>query len=244
MTQDFDIFSNASPQSGEFFKFKNVGDAVQGTYIDVRNGTDTFGNQQTIYVIQDKDGKVWNLAFRQTAMVIHERMNGIRFGQIVGFKFDEERESKRNPGTKVKIIRIYADPKFVDNEWLQHQKELEKNFSAPSATPSPTNRPTSNMSQDDDAFDEEEDFKVPADAGAAAGSFPNTPADEVETAEEEEPKNEAVEAIRNLAKTKGLTNESMTRAEADRVIEQYTELSLTEENLTKIIIKLTGYVSK
>lgn len=238
MAQEFDIFSNATPQSGEFFKFKNVGDSVQGTYIDVRNGTDSFGNQQTIYVLQDKNGKVWNLGFRHTAMVIHERMNGIRFGQIVGFKFDEERESKRNPGTKVKIIRVYADPKFVDHEWLAHQKEVEKTY-----TKAPTQSLGGNNYEPADES-EDEDFKVPADAGAAAGSFPNTPADEVETAEEEEPKNEAVEAIRNLAKTKGLTNESMTRAEADRVIEQYTELSLTEENLTKIIIKLTGYVSK
>lgn len=229
--QDFNIFDNAKPQSGEFFKFKSVGDAVQGTYIDVRNGTDSFGNQQTIYVLQDKEGKVWNLGFRQTAMVIHERMNGIRFGQIVGFKFDEERDSKKNPGTKVKIIRIYADPKFVDHEWLSHQKEIEKNYSRPSSVEA---QPSA---QDDfDNWGEDDvPFTAPADAGASTVSAP---------AGEAKPRNEAIDAIRTLAKTKGLTNDTMSEEEADAVIEKYTELALTEENLTKIIIKLTGYVSK
>jgi hypothetical protein len=36
---DINIFDSATPQSGEFFKFSNVGDAVQGTYIDKKSGT-------------------------------------------------------------------------------------------------------------------------------------------------------------------------------------------------------------
>ena len=238
MSTEFDIFSNASPQSGEFFKFKNVGDSVQGTYIDVRNGTDSFGNQQVIYVLQDKSGKVWNLGFRQTAMVIHERMNGVRLGQIVGFKFDEERDSKRNPGTKVKIIRVYADPKFIDSEWIAHQESISKNFSRTAgALQAAVPEKASEES-------EEEDFKVPADAGAATGGLTNAPVEEEVEMVSEKPKNEAVDAIRNLARTKGLTNDSMSEKEADSVIEKYTGHILAEENLTKIIISLTGYVSK
>ena len=224
------IFDNTKPQNGEFFKFKNVGDSVQGTYIDVRNGVDSFGNQQTIYVLQDSNGKVWNLGFRETASVIHERMKGIRFGQIVGFRYDEERDSKRKPGTKVKIIRIYADPKFVDHEWLEHEKEIEKNYIKPLA-------PVSEEINPNDVFgDEEEEFKVPANATAETGALP--------TQKQDKPKNEAIDSIRNLAKTKGLTNETMTEEEADNVIEKYTGLKLEEANLTKIIISLTGYVSK
>lgn len=233
MSQDFNIFDNTKPQSGEFFKFKSVGDAIQGTYIDVRNGTDSFGNQQTIYVLQDKEGKVWNLGFRQTAMVIHERMNGIRFGQIVGFKFDEERDSKKNPGTKVKIIRIYADPKFVDQEYLAHQKNIEQNYTRPSAD---AGAPSTTADEDFDNWGKDDvPFESPSDAGASTVSAPVSP---------EKPRNEAIDAIRTLAKTKGLTNDTMSEADADAVIEKYTELPLTEENLTKIIIKLTGYVSK
>jgi len=227
------IFDNTKPQSGEFFKFKNVGDSVQGTYIDVRNGVDSFGNQQTIYVVQDSNGKVWNLGFRETALVIHERMKGIHFGQIVGFRYDEERDSKRKPGTKVKIIRIYADPKFVDHEWLAHEKEIEKNYSKPLAPMSEEINPHDVFGDDEEG---EEEFKVPANATAETGALP--------TSKQDKPKNEAIDAIRNLAKTKGLTNETMTEEEADNVIEKYTGLKLEEINLTKIIVSLTGYVSK
>jgi len=230
---DYNIFEVAKPQGGEFFKFKEIGNSIQGTYIDVRNGIDSFGNQQTIYVIQDAEGKIWNLGFRSTAMIIHERMNGIRFGQIVGFRFDESRDSKKRPGTKVKIIRIYADPKLLDHEWLEHQKEIEKNYTKPSrdaATPE-------TESSDDYGIEENEtSFSVPGNAVAASGGFP--------AAGEVKPRNEAIDAIRNLAKTKGLTNDTMSESEEKEVIEKYTELKLEEQNLTKIIIKLTGFTNQ
>ena len=224
-----DIFESAKPQSGKFFSFKNVGDSIQGTYIDVRNGIDSFGNQQTIYVIQDNKGDVWNLGFRMTALVIHERMNGIKFGQIVGFRFDEHRDSKKNPGTKVKIIRIYADPKLVDQEWLEHQKAVEANYARPSGSV------VSAEVKDGEIDEEDIPFGAPSNVVPAGGSLPTA---------EAKPRNEAIDAIRNLAKTKGLTNDSMTEEEADAVIEKYTGLTLSEEHLTKVIISLTGYVSK
>lgn len=226
MKDNIDIFSSASPQSGEWFRFKEIGDSIQGTYIDVRNGTDSFGNQQTIYVLQDANGKIWNLGFRQTATVIHERMKGIRLGQIVGFRFDEHRESKRNPGTKVKIIRIYADSKLVDHEWLAQRKEIESHYSDPGeAVPQDLNY----------GYDDEqgEDFTVPEDASPVDGAVTES---KVQVQE-----NEALKAIRDLAKAKGLTNDTMSDEEADKAIEQFTGLSLTEENLTKIIVALTGY---
>lgn len=235
-----DIFQSAKPQSGEFFKFQNVGDSIQGTYIDIRNGIDSFGNQQTIYVLQDTNGKVWNLGFRLTSLVIHERMNGVKFGQIVGFRFDEHRDSKRNPGTKVKIIRIYADPKLVDQEWLDHQKSVEATYARPSASVVAAEVA---KDEDDDFTDDLPDFHAPATATASTGAA-TSGSGIVEETQEKSSGNAAIDAIRNLAKTKGLTNESMSEAEADSVIEVYTQLSLTEENLTKIIIALTGYVAK
>ncbi len=218
---DINIFDSAKPQGGEFFKFKNVGDAVQGTYVDSRTGTDSFNNQQTIYVIQDKDGKIWNLGFADRNLIIHERMAGIRMGQIVGFRYDEERESKKNPGTKAKIIRIYADPKAVDNEWLAEQKRLNELFGGPAP------KAVTEVAED------ELDFNQPVDEEG-----------DLQAADEKPQKNEALSAIRTLAMTKGLTNEIMLDSEADEAIEKFAGLPLTEENLTKIIIKLTGYTSK
>lgn len=229
MQDNINIFEVAKPQSGEFFKFKDVGDQVQGTYIDARDGVDSFGNDQTIYVLLDaSNGKVWNLGFRKTAVIIHERMRTIKFGTIVGFKFEENRPSKKNPGTLVKIIRIYADPKFVDHEWLAQQKSLETRYGATSVT-----------AKTDEADivvepipEGDDDFVVPEDATPTSGSMPKA---------EISAENEAIEAIRNLAKTKGLTTGEMSNKEADKKIEEYTGLPLTKENLTKIIISLTQY---
>lgn len=229
---NIDIFSSAKPQNGEFFKFKEVGDAIQGTYVDVRPGTDSFGNTQKIYVIQDSEGKVWNLGFRDGAIIIHERMAGIRFGQIVGFRFDEERDSKKTPGIKAKIIRIYADPKLVDKEWLSTRKEIEANYSSMPAEPKDAAGDDFYDNFDNIGKEKPNAFVAPETAGAASGNLPTG---------DGKPKNEALDAIRNLAKTKGLTTDKMTEEEADKVIEQFTGLSLTEENLTKVIIKLTGF---
>lgn len=223
-----DIFQEGNANSGEFFKFKDVGDAVQGTYIDVRNGIDSFGNQQAIYVIQDADGKIWNVAFRLTNIVVHERMNGIKFGQIVGFRYDELRPSKKPGMSDAKIIRIYADPKHVDHEWVAHQKSVDAGYTklSPSVV-------SAVVDEDEGEYDNDVPFGAPEGAAPAGGNLPTG-----------KPRNEAVDAIRQLAKTKGLTNDSMSEAEADAVIEKYTGLPLAEEHLTKVIIALTGYVSK
>lgn len=230
---NLNIFDSAKPQTGEFFKFKNIGDGIQGTYIDNRDGVDSFGNDQIIYVVMDNTGKIWNLGFRKTSLVIHERMKNIRFGQIVGFRFDEERDSKKNVGTKVKIIRIYADPKLVDHEWLQQQKELEAKYGpinrpAPSMATAKTNTPAVEY----ETFPE---TTVPAGATPPVQNLPQAAANA---------KNEAIEAIRNLARTKGLVAPGIADNLADKVIEEYTGKKLTEENLTKIIIALTGFTAK
>jgi hypothetical protein len=215
------IFESATAQTGEFFKFAKVGDNIQGTYIDVRDGVDSFGNDQTIYVLSDEQGKIWNLGFRKTASIIHERMKGVRKGQIVGFKFDEERESKKKPGTKAKIIRIYADPRLVDHEWLKQQKELLAQFGEIQAEePEPEEYP--------EATD--------GDIEVATAATPNLPKEKAAKAQ-----NEALDAILNLAKTKGLTDDKMSVAEATAVVEKFAGMPLTEENYTKVIIKLTGY---
>jgi hypothetical protein len=215
MSNKIDIFTSAKPQGGEFFKFKNIGDGIQGTYIDLREGVDSFGNDQFIYVIYtDNYEKLWNIAFRKSNKVLNDRMKTIKFGQIVGFRFDEERDSKKNPGTKVKIIRIYADPKLIDTEWLKFQKDIEDDYNkATGGTPNT-----------------EPSFIAPESATPVGQAMPTA-----------KPQNKAIDAIRTLAKTKGLTSETMTEEEADRTIEQYTKMAIEESNLTQIIIALTGY---
>lgn len=212
---DLNIFENATPNSGEFFKFKNIGDSIQGTYIGKNEGVDSFGNEQCIYMIQDKEGKVWNVAFRKESQFVNERMDMISLGQIVGYRFDEERDSKKMPGKKAKIIRIYADNKFVDTEWLARQKELSSY--------------SSNEEVDEIESTIKNAFEAPANSTVASGSLPKSEG------------NDALDAVRQLARTKGLTSNTLPIEEQDKLISTYTELPLTTENMTKIIISLTGY---
>lgn len=225
---EVDIFSNATPQEGEFFAFKKIGDAIQGTYIGKKDMMSTlYGMMQTIYILSDINGKIWNVAFnKERATITHERMSGIRLGQIVGFKFEDEKAPTKAGYKPTKIIRIYADPKYVNQAWLDQQKAIESQY-AGTGVPSVTN-PTMGINDLED-----EEFEAPVGASPAAGSLSSgSPA---------KPRNEAIDAIRNLAKTKGLTNDSMSEAEADSTIEAYTKYALVEENLTKIIISLTGF---
>lgn len=224
---DLNIFESATPQTGEFFKFSKIGDEIQGTYIDARNGVDSFGNEQIIYTLLDKDGKIWNYGVRSQVTVIHDQMRNIRFGQIVGFRYDEDKPSKVKPGTMAKIVRIYADPKLVNREWLEQRKELEEQFGPKTVIP---------------ATHTETESKTEPKTDADVEEFPDT--DTVVEAEKASSKNEAIDAIRNLAVTKGLTTADMKQAEADATIEKFTKLKLNEDNFTKVIIALTSFTGK
>lgn len=214
MSKDLNIFDEALPQDGEFFNFKEVGDSIQGTYIDSREGTDSYDNEQTIYVIKDSEDKVWNVGFRNSNVFVNERMSKIKLGQIVGFRFDEERDTKKG-ANKAKIIKIYADNKFIDKEWLAAKKELDE------------------LSGSEE---KKESFEAPKDTEAATVTPPEV--------EEDPEENDALNAIRQLAKTKGVTKGAETPKEEDEVIEVFAGLKLTEDNFTKIIVKLTGYTEK
>lgn len=229
--KEFNIFDNV--KQGKFFAFKEVGDNIQGTYISkFRNPNNKYG-PQIVYVLKDKDGNIWNCGFDEKKSGFHERMARVLFGQIIGLKFEESRPSDK--GNNAKIIKIYSDSKYIDREWLKDQKELgiDPNNSM-------DHMPSLEMGEgeeeevlgDASVFTKNKPFTVPEDASPSGGNIPtgNTNSG-----------NEAINAIRTLARTKGLTNESMTQEEADKTIEAYTNLTLTEENLTKIIVALTGF---
>jgi hypothetical protein len=139
-------------------------------------------------------------------------MRNVNLGQIVGFRFDEEKPSKVKKGTMAKIVRIYSDSKFIDHEWLEERKALDAFYNiAPR----------------------------PATPGAPATPLGgNLPKEEAPAGDEN---SEAIEAIRNLAKTKGLVLLTDTKEEADEKIEKHCGLKLETENFTKIIIALTSY---
>lgn len=222
---EVDIFKSTTPMSGEFFKFAEVGDGVQGTYIDKRTGKDGFNNDQIIYVLKDKDGKIWNAAFRASSVVVHERMKSAKRGYIVGFKFDDWGTVKKgvNAGTKFRIINVYFDSKHVDKDWLKEHPNAETEVTAAPAAEQPA---TVVVVQGGGASENAEAVRV---------AMPSM--DE----EEEGISDSSLEAIRNLAKSKGLATETMFEEEVDALVTGYTGFELSEENVPKIIIKLTSY---
>lgn len=238
--ENLNIFDEV--KQGQFFKFEKVGDAVQGTYIGKSRAMGKFG-EQVLYILQDKEGNVWNVPFGLTKTIVHDKMDGVKFGQIIGFKFDESRPNDK--GNDAKIIRVYENPKFIDRAWLSSQKELGIDINSNVVQPLRGSESPKESAEPGSIFGNDP-FVVPSEAGPAGGSLPKDEINvkEVDMGKPAEPKNEALDAIRNLAKTKGLTSEEMPEVEADTVIEQYAGLPLKEENLTKIIIKLTGYVKQ
>jgi len=227
---EVDIFAETTPESGEFFKFEKVGDKIQGTYISMSQSIDTFQNNQNVYLIKDSAGKIWNVAFRESNVIVNERMKAISLGQIVGFSFDEERPGKM--GNKAKIIRIYADPKYVDDEWIKQQAVLDA-VKPTQATPAPAPKV--------------EEAQAPAGEEAApTNSDVFSDLNKEKEAEAAAPLSDdgmdkAVQAVLTLAHSKGLTTAEMTTEQSYEAIEKYAGLPLTEANMTSIIIKLTSY---
>jgi len=113
-----DIFKQGKEVSVAPFYFKEVGDQVQGTYIGKRVGEkDNFGNDVIVYELKTEDG-IKNVSFT-TSKKINDDMNHVRFGQIVGFKFiSKDKFMKNGRETEFKNIKPFADPKIVDQEWL------------------------------------------------------------------------------------------------------------------------------
>lgn len=227
MNNEVDIYGMGDVQDGKFFSFKNVGDSIKGTYIDVREGVDTYKNEQLIYVLKDENGENWNVGVRKTNKILIDEMNAKSFGDIIGFKFDEEKESKSYPGKFAKIIRVYPYKTKgpVDEKWLAEKAELDAKLSRynPSST-SFSNAP----------------ITAPASPQEPQGEVkPMNTSIPTDTVQKEE--NSAFLAIKNLAESKGLVSSDMDSATAKTVIETYAGVPLTEENYSAIIVKLTGF---
>lgn len=214
-----DVFEIGAPMQGEFFKFVNVGDSVKGTYIDVRDGVDSYQNEQRIYVLKTSDGTIKNVAFRKTNTIVLQRMQDATFGMIVGFRLEEIRPSKKAGMNPAKIINPYFSPELVDKEWLEKHEAIKKHignstYSAPSFVAGAS---------------------TPQTAEAVVPAIPQ--ADKVETGiplSEEQ-----LASVRAVALGRGIVSEGMTTEEQDKIIADATGLTLTSQNHLQIISALS-----
>lgn len=208
------IFNDAQPKErGEFFKFAKAGDRVQGTYMEVREGTDSFGNAQFIYVLVDKENgsKTWCVGInKKTNPAVTEQMKNVHVGQIIGFQFNGRKESKRNPGKFFNEIVVFEDPTIVDEEEVERQKKIAANrVGVPVPTQSADGQPMSvGVADADEVLDEA-----------------------------------ALSGLRKLALEKGLTKKTWDAEKCDVAIIDYTGLALTTSNVSEIITKLTAYTA-
>jgi hypothetical protein len=233
MNEELDIFSIGDPQTGKFFYHKEVGDSIKGTYIDIQEGVDGYDNEQYIYVLKDESGDIWKVGVNKKNTILVEEMNNKKLGDIIGLKYDEQRESKRFPGKMAKIIRVYPyrTQGPVDEAWLAEREEIEKKLGH---APKP-------IAENEPAKETEEAVQVDEEKPIATGVAATTETEvAVETPKEDDG---AFTAIRDLALSKGLVTDKMTNEDIDKKIVEYTELPLEEENFSQIIIKLTGYTS-
>lgn len=124
------IFSEENTlKSFPFFKFANIGDAIEGTLTakEQRPSQLHSGALQWVYEIMLDNGETYNVGGGKVVegTFFDKQMARIRIGQIVGIKFIEERPNTKNPAlNKSKIKQIYSNPKIVNEKWLmEHEGE-------------------------------------------------------------------------------------------------------------------------
>lgn len=234
MSDEFSIFDNAaSTERGEFFKFVTAGDKISGTYIEVFDNIDGFNNEQRVYVLKDSDGKIWNVGIKKWNRGILETMEKQRLGQIIGFTYVGDKESKKSH-RMFKDIKVSADARFYDKAWLQQQQDIVKAFEGLPKPSEVVPGKVDNLQNDVDAAPLQD--AVPLKTGIVhSNTGPVTDVDQGTMTMD------SLLAVRSLARSKGLTNDSMSDSGCDKAIFAYTQLPYAQENLTAIIVKISAY---
>ena len=112
------IFDEGNKLTSDYFKFTNVGDKVEWTYIDRRVTVNKLKNneEQIVYTLKTPDGEVTDVYGKAG---IDAQMRNVKLGQIIGFEFIESKPAKQAGYNDTKIIQVYANPKIVDELWMK-----------------------------------------------------------------------------------------------------------------------------
>lgn len=120
-------FNEEDKVKNNWWKKDKVGDKIQGTYIDRKIVFNQLsGKEQNIYILKLENGEIWNVGggnidnVTKKVAAIDSQMQYIRKGQIVEFRYVEERPSKRTGMDPTKIVQVYANKDVVDKEWLDN----------------------------------------------------------------------------------------------------------------------------
>jgi hypothetical protein len=115
-------FTDEDKVSSNFWKLKNVGDSIQGTLTrKYKKDNPLDGKEQWIYELKTEGGEFWNVGGKPG---IDAQMFNIKLGQIVEFRYIEERPSKKVGKDPAKIVQVFSNRNAVDKEWLEeHEAE-------------------------------------------------------------------------------------------------------------------------
>lgn len=117
------IFNDENKIKSNWFAFKNIDDNIEGTFIGKRQVPNQLkGALQWVYELLLDNGEVWNVGGKSG---IDVQMRHIKLGQIIGFKFVEQRKPSKPGQQGTKIIQVFANPNVVNEQWLQDKAGQE-----------------------------------------------------------------------------------------------------------------------
>lgn len=231
MSNNYDSIFDQPEEKVEWVSFKSVGDKISGTYVDLDEDIDGFGNPQLVVSLL-RDGVKYKYGVRSTHTWLLDQVKRCRLGQIIGFVFTEEKPSGK--GQPTKIIQLKQNPTFVDEGWTKAWVESQAKMGIPADI---ALRPAvlTGVTAAPVAYVPPAATTAPAAATPVAAAAPV-----VEVVTPAVVSNPVFDTIRNLAVSKKLVDASATPAETDAKIKEVTGVDLTEANTTQIIVALSS----
>lgn len=173
------IFEQGVEMKAGWAKFVNIGDKVQGTYVGKKKAVSKFG-PQIVYELMDELGNITLVGIREGDEAFHNFMKLVRLGQIIGIEYKENVDTKKgNPYHKLVIIH---NPKIVNEEWLNAQKNVQEQpletISAQEEENDPNDPIFGDAAQEKTPFDDDAD-KIKKIGELAGKKFGTTDANDI-----------------------------------------------------------------
>lgn len=93
-----------------WFAFKQIGDAIGGTVVDMFFQPDNGNGEQRVFTIERKNGEIWNVGLKWNAHT-QSRTDQVQIGDKLGLRFDKEIPPKVKGHSPAKSIAKL--PEFV-----------------------------------------------------------------------------------------------------------------------------------
>jgi hypothetical protein len=122
------IFDSNNKVTSQYWKYPNVGDKIEGTYIDRRVTVNKLkaGAEQIVYTLKTPSGEIWDVYGKPG---IDAQMRNVNLGQIIGFEFIEQKPATQAGFSPTKIVQVYANSQIVDENWLKEMSAFPSDMS-------------------------------------------------------------------------------------------------------------------